>query len=118
MPQVKTRIKTGKPESKFDEVLERELLSYTYALADLLNQGLTFADNFNAQILSHTSNAVADTEDTIAHTLQRVPVGYLVFYQDKAGQLYQGPSTGTAWTSSNFYLKCTVASVTFQIIVF
>lgn len=69
--------------------------------------------NIEGEWHTYTSNAVANTEDTLGHTIGAVPLGYIVVYQDKAGSLYQGPATGTAWTSSNIYLKCSVASVAF-----
>lgn len=72
-------------------------------------------ENISGQFQLFTSDATPDAENTIAHTIRSVPIGYLVLYQDKAGSLYQGPSTGTAWTSSAVYLKCDVASVTFLI---
>ena len=56
-----------------------------------------------------------DTEDTTAHTLGKVPTGFFVISQDKAGSLYD---SGTAFTATNIFTKCDVASVTFKIIVF
>lgn len=118
MPKFKNPHTSLKPESEFDKSIEEEFMRLGRQLEDILDKGIKFADNFNGQIKSHTSNAVANTEDTISHTLGRVPSGYLVLYQDKAGTLYQGPSTGTAWTASNLYLKCNVASVAFQLLIF
>lgn len=115
--QIKSRIKTAKPESKFDEALEQELLSYSYSLASLLNKGLEFGDNFNAQIKTVTSDGVANTEFSVTHTLKRIPSAVIVLYQDKAGSLYQGPTTGTAWTVTTIYLKSSVASVTFSLLI-
>ena len=61
------------------------------------------------------TTAVANAEVTVAHGLGSIPLGRIVIWQDKAGSLYQGPSTGTAWTSTNVYFKCDVASVTFLV---
>ena len=69
--------------------------------------------NVSGQFQTYTSNATPDTEDTLAHTIGSVPLGYIVFTQNKAGSLYGTASLGTAWTSSNIYLKCSVSSVTF-----
>lgn len=118
MTQFRNYHTTLKPESDFDKSVEEALLRTGQQLEDILNKGIKFAENFNGQIKSHTSNAVANTEDTISHTLGRIPSGYLVLYQDKAGTLFQGPSTGTAWTASNLYLKCNVASVAFSLLIF
>lgn len=64
-------------------------------------------ENISGQWQTYTTNAVANTEDTIAHTLGSVPVGYILVRADKAGVVYD---SGTTWTSSNIYLKCSVAS--------
>lgn len=69
-------------------------------------------ENISGEFQVFTSNATPDSEDTIAHTVGAVPVGYIVLKQNKAGSLYTGSTT---WTSSNVYFKCNVASVTFTI---
>ena len=69
-------------------------------------------ENIAGQWITITTNAIANTETTFAHTMGSVPIGYNVMWKDKAGDIYQGPTTGTAWTSSAISLKCSVASVT------
>lgn len=90
----------------------------------LQQQGrITFGDstsgepgnNIAGEFQQFTTDATPDTEFAVAHTLDVIPKGFLTLWQDKAGSLYQGPTTGTAWTSSNVYLKCDVASVEFNI---
>jgi hypothetical protein len=65
-------------------------------------------ENMAGQFQVYTSNGSADTEDTIAHTLGSVPIGYIVIKQDKGSVVYD---SGTAWTATNVYLKQTVATV-------
>lgn len=77
----------------------------------------TYGENLSGKFVTYVSNAVANTEDTIAHNIGSVPIGYLILWQDKAGSAYQGPATGTAWTTANIYLKCSVASVTFKLFI-
>lgn len=113
--QIPTRIKTAKPQSPFEESLEQELLSYSLKLASLLNGGLKFSDNFNAQIKEYTTNGAANTEDAVTHTLKRVPSGFIVIDQDKAGVMYH---SGTAWTATTIYLKNSVATVAVKILIF
>lgn len=72
-------------------------------------------ENVYGQWLTITTNAVANTETTFTHSCGVIPVGYLVAWQDKAGSLYQGPTTGTAWTKTAISLKCSVASVQFKL---
>jgi len=70
-------------------------------------------ENIQGTFLQITTNGTPDTESTFTHNMGAIPVGYIVLWQSKAGSLYQGPTTGTAWTSSAISLKCSVASVTF-----
>lgn len=72
-------------------------------------------ENIHGEFQNFTTSATPDAENTIAHTLGSVPIGYLILGQDKSGSLYQLSATGTAWTSSNIYLKCDVASVNFLV---
>lgn len=66
-------------------------------------------ENISGTFQVYTSNAVADTEDTIAHGLGVAPIGFLVINIDKGGVVYDG---GTAWDSTNIYLKCSTAATT------
>jgi hypothetical protein len=83
-------------------------------IAQCVNGQLSFgsgvdAENVRGKWITYVSNAVADTEDTVAHNLVVVPIGYLVFSVDKAGVVYKGTTT---WTTSNLYLKCNAATTT------
>jgi len=83
-------------------------------LGGILNRGIRFQDNVDCTLVSFTSNGVADTETTVAHTLGKVPTGVIVYEQDKAGSLYKSK----AYDASNIYIKSDVASVAFKVIVF
>lgn len=69
-------------------------------------------ENLAGQFLTITTNGVANTESTFTHTIGAIPVGYIILWQDKSGSIYQGPTTGTAWTSNSISLKGSVASIT------
>src|SRR5262245_21029001 len=91
---------------------ERELRQH-------LNGGLGFGDGINSDNIfgvwvSYTSNAVANTEDAVTHNLGLVPVGFLVMDQDKAGVFYR---SGTAWTSTQIFLKCSLATVVVKMFI-
>lgn len=75
------------------------------------------SENISGEFVDLTSHASANTEFAVAHTVGAVPVGFLVIYQDKAGSLYQAPDTGTAWTSTNIYLKSNVSSLSARIFI-
>jgi len=55
------------------------------------------------------TSANADTEFSVSHTLGAVPIGYIVIKVDKAGVVYD---SGTTWTSTTIYLKCSEAATT------
>jgi len=73
------------------------------------------AGNFDAKWQVFTSNGTANTEDTVAHKLGRVPVGVFAGLPDKAAILYKGT---TAWTSTNIYVKTSAATTIWNIMVF
>ncbi len=68
-------------------------------------------ENVMGQFVTYTTNGTPNTEDTVPHTLNSIPIGYIVVGKSKAGDIYQLATTGTLWSGSNIYLKCTVASV-------
>ena len=88
--------------------------SYTN-LDSILTKGIRFQDNVDCTLVEYNSNGSVDTEDTVAHGLGKVPTGFLVYNLDKGSVVYD---SGTAWTSTNIYLKNTVATVAVKIIVF
>lgn len=65
-------------------------------------------ENISGEFVTYTSNGSANTEDTVAHSLGSTPIGYIVIKQDKGSNVYEG---GTAWSSTNIYLKQTGTSV-------
>jgi hypothetical protein len=115
MSEIGESIILPKPQDKQDEDLYNVLTTFVFSVTKILNGGILFQDNFDCKLVSFTSNATPDTEDTIAHGLGRTPTGYLIYSKDKAGILYDG---GTAFDATNLYLKCNVASVALKIIVF
>jgi hypothetical protein len=103
------------PQSKRDADVNTALSELVTELRKILNGGLLIPDNFAAKTVTFTSSATPDAENVVAHTLGKVPVGYIVYGRDKAGVLYSGT---TAWTTANIYLKSNIASVEYKIIVF
>lgn len=91
------------------------LTDFHNRLVAILNRGISFSDNVDCVIITTTTSATPDAENTIAHTLGKVPSGYIVYSQNKAGSLYLGT---TSWSNANIYLKSNIASVIFKIIVF
>lgn len=82
-------------------------------LKEVLNNGLQFADNFDAKIINITfTSANADTRAD--HGLGRVPQGYIVFRRSASMVVYDG---ATAWSTSSIYLKSS-ATGTVTVMIF
>lgn len=103
------------PRDKHEIDLYNVIDTFINTVNVILDAGIIFGDNVDCDLVTFTTDATPDTEDTTAHSLGKVPTGFIVYSQDKAGSLY---NSGTAFTSSNIYTKCDVASVEFKIIVF
>ena len=72
------------------------------------------AGNLAARYVVYTSNGVANTQDTVAHGLGYAPSGYIVVKQDKSANVY----TSAAADATNLYLKTSVATVAWILLVF
>lgn len=99
----------------FDRDLVQELGAWALNLKALLSRGISIDDNVDCRRVSVTSHATPGTEFSVAHTLGKVPLGYIVAGQDGAGSVYDG---ATPNTSSTLYLKSDVGGKTFRLIVF
>lgn len=66
-------------------------------------------DNLVGTWLTYSTNSSAGTEDTLAHNLGVIPVGFLVMVPPVSGVINKGSTT---WTTTNIYLTCTGASQT------
>ena len=99
---------------QFDRDLLTALGGWSLQLKGILDRGISFNDNVDSVVVSFTSNGVANTEDTIAHTLGKVPTYFLVASLDKGAVIYKGT---TAFTATNIYVKSTVASTAVKLIL-
>jgi hypothetical protein len=81
-----------------------------------VNGNLEFGLNIKSSTpLSVQAPGVANTEFTITHKLGFVPNGYIVVGKDQTCDVYD--SRRSSWTTSQMFLKCTVASVHLVLIV-
>lgn len=82
------------------------------------------ASNIDCFKATGVTPGAANTEFSIAHNLLWVPWFYF-YILDRGGNLYQLPTTGTAWTAAtpgggangNIFLKCSVVSANYSIII-
>lgn len=100
---------------KLDDDILRYLNEEAEMLDVVLNGGIGLFDNLDSVGVEFTSSATPDAENTVAHTLGKVPTGYIVYSLDKGAVVYNGT---TAWTATNIYLKVNTASVAVKIMVF
>jgi hypothetical protein len=115
MTQIRKRIKTIPPSNDFERSLEQELLSFSLELSGMLNGGLKFSDNHNAQTVAVADTGSANAEFTVAHSLKRIPVGFIIVRRTGFGVVYE---SGTDWTAAAIYLKCTTANNNISVFVF
>lgn len=115
MATIDQKLQCPEPDkrNKYEIELTDRLTRYTSKLGDIINKGIRATDNWDAQVISVTL-AAADTEQAVAHTLKRVPTGYIVLSADKAAQVYDGT---TAWTITNIYIRSNVDNTTAKIIL-
>jgi len=72
-----------------------------------MQKRLTLKDNLAGETVSVADTGSANTEFTVSHSLGSVPAGFFLINIDSAGVVYD---SGTAWTSSAVYLKCSAAN--------
>lgn len=100
---------------QFDRDLITVLSGWDNILKAILDRGINFDDNLDIRRVSVVSHGTPGTEFSVAHTLGKVPTGYIVYGQTAAGSVYDGT---TANTKTTLYLKSDVATVTFRLVVF
>jgi hypothetical protein len=100
---------------KFDQDLLNTTNEMARNLDAVLNRGISFSDNVDCRLTTFTSSGTPDAENTVPHSLGKVPTGYVVYGLDKGAVVYTGT---TSWTKTNIYLKVNTASVAVKIIVF
>ena len=104
------------PELSFVSIDDPELLEFLNWIRIAINKGkIAFGtasnglhgQNIEGEYQIVTDTGLIDTEFTVAHTLGIAPTTFLQMSINKGGVCYK---SGTAWTSTNAYFKCTVAN--------
>lgn len=72
----------------------------------------TVGENIYGECQTFTSSATATATNAISHTLNSVPVGWIIIGQDKVGNLY---SNGHTATNTTITLVSTVTSTNYSI---
>jgi hypothetical protein len=70
--------------------------------------------NIDGKMVNVQDTGLIDTEFIVVHNLSRVPLFYDIKYISKACNVYD---SGTSWTTTKIFLKCSVANVHIRIFV-
>lgn len=100
---------------KYDEDLAKMIQLLVSNLSRMFDGGISLTDNIDAKTVTVTSHAIADTEFAVSHTLKRIPTGYDIVSRDKGGVVYD---SGTAFTATQIFLKCTTTSTVIKVRIF
>jgi hypothetical protein len=79
-----------------------------------------YTGNVNGAWVNVTAPGAPNTQFAVNHSLvdaqgnPKIP-SFFFFISDKSCNLYQLPNTGTAWTTTQVFLKCDVASAVLRI---
>jgi hypothetical protein len=100
-------------ESKHSERIVNEQLYKVLKGNTSFGDG-TNTDNISGGWYTVVTPVTPDTQFSITHNLNIVPSGYIVMSRNKAAIVYD---SGTAWTATQIFLKCNVASTTIKIFI-
>jgi len=104
------RFNRQKPEDYVKDV-DRDLVNLFTAFKARIRFGDgtdgELGENISGEFQVVSDTGAADTEFSVSHTLGAIPIGFLVTNIDKGGVVYD---SGTAWTSTTIYLKCSAAN--------
>jgi len=93
--------------------LSKSIQHYIEDIYEEFNGKIDLVNQRVAQVTISDTGA-ANTEFAVTHNLGVVPTYYL-WNINKSGVVYKGT---TAWTTTNIYLKCSVANAEVKIVVF
>ena len=115
MAEIGQSIILPQPETPKETDLFNAIREFVNSVMKILNRGILFADNVDCKLVTYTSNAAPNTQDTVAHGLGRTPIGFFVYDRDKD---CNDPYRSATYDATNLYLKESTASVAFKLIVF
>lgn len=72
-------------------------------------------DNIDGVLIKVPNSGTANTEFTIVHNLGRIPVGFDVKRINSASTVFD---SGTAWTKTKMFLKCSGGNAIITLFVF
>ncbi len=112
------------PSFSFQNTTDNELKEFLEWIRILVNKGkISFGDvvdgnhgeNIEGEHQTVADTGTANTEFSVTHTLARVPTGYIVTSNNKAGVVYTGT---TAWTKTTVYFRVDAANCAIAVFIF
>ena len=99
---------------KFVQMISKVYRNFATAFNGNIGFGTgTQSDNING-VWKTVTFAVANTNVTIVHNLNRIPVGYIVMTKSQAGDVFTGSITST---KTQITLQCSVAGTTVSLFI-
>ena len=101
----------------------KNLARHSERLAKVLNGNVSYGgtmsnadtdQNLNIWKASGTTPGTANTEFSVSHSLNRIPITIVGQDTDNGGLLYRGT---TPWTNTTVYLRCTQASSVYNLVI-
>ena len=74
---------------------------------------VSVTNGLDGKVVTYTSGPTANADDSIEHTLGRVPSGYIVLSQSAPGTLYTGANAPTA---TKHFLRSTTAKTSYTVL--
>ena len=74
-------------------------------------------DNIIGTYADVADTGLANTEFSITHGLNLIPAGYILISSSISCNVYQQKATGTAWTSTQIFLKCDQAHAAVRLFI-
>ena len=112
------------PDFSFNETQDNEAKEFFNWVRILVNKGMiafgnvvdgNHGENIEGEHQTVADTGVANTEFSVTHTLARIPTGYIVTSNNKAGVVYTGT---TAWTSTTVYFRVDAANCAISVFIF
>jgi len=103
------------PESPTLDPQLRSWAEYITRYLEDFNQKAKQIPFNQSEELTISDTGTANTQFSITHHLERIPLGYVTLKISNGGIIYDGTSS---WTTTTIYLRCTTANANVKILVF
>lgn len=98
-------------------VLDRmyDILNHSIDNGGVDSSGNEQSGNVDNRHIRVVTPGAPNTEFSVVHNLGRIPKAFNVVYKNASCDVYD---SGTVWTNTTIFLKCTVATVTIKLEIY